>query len=327
MELGVREVDDCVVGDDVLDRRRIHADLAHDSAERVFRERIDLEARRVPALDPTDVGLVYLRVDLHLGQVLRDREDGRRLQRRSDRLAHVDVARHDDAVDRRANHGMVEVGAGDRNGGVLLAHQRLGLRDTRRRGIPRRLRRFVVAGRDIELLLGDDAILRHRRGPVVIRLRLHQRRIGLREIRLGHDHAGPCRLEVRGGLQQRALQQRRVDQGDHFPPVHARVEVDVELGDRARHLGTDLHGNHGVDRSGGVDGVADLALLHLGRQILGRVPAAEREQHDETDEPAEHTDEEPPVVAPRDQVQWNRDPRHSYLSASTGSSNDALRAG
>src|SRR5439155_195838 len=83
-----------------------------------------------------------------------------------------------------------------------------------------------------------------------------------------------------------------------------------------------------VDRSGGVDGVADLALLHLGRQILGRGPPAEREQHDEPDEPAEHTDEEPPVVAPRDQVQcgWNRDPRHSYLSASTGSRNDAFRS-
>ena len=115
LQVRIREVDDRVVGDDVLHRRRVHADLAHDALERSPSGKAStLNVTGLPRLDAADVGLVHLGVDLHLRQVLRDREDRRRLQRGGDGLADVDVARDDDAVDRRADHRVVEIGARDR---------------------------------------------------------------------------------------------------------------------------------------------------------------------------------------------------------------------
>src|SRR5207302_1630820 len=89
LQLRVREVDDRIVRDDVLHRRGVHADLTHDALEGVFGKRVDLERGALSQLDPADVRLVDLGVHPHLGQVLRDREDGRGLERRRDRLPHV----------------------------------------------------------------------------------------------------------------------------------------------------------------------------------------------------------------------------------------------
>ena len=39
-----------------------------------------------------DISLGHIRVDLHFGQIVRDREDDRRLQTGRDRLANIDIA-------------------------------------------------------------------------------------------------------------------------------------------------------------------------------------------------------------------------------------------
>ena len=54
-----------------------------------------------PTLHAADVRLIDVRLHLHLGEVLRDREQRRRLERRGDGLADVVLAVDDDAVDRR----------------------------------------------------------------------------------------------------------------------------------------------------------------------------------------------------------------------------------
>jgi hypothetical protein len=56
-----------------------------------------------------DVGFGDVGVDLHLGEVLRDREERRRLQAGGDRLPDVDGARDDDAVDRRDDDRVLEL--------------------------------------------------------------------------------------------------------------------------------------------------------------------------------------------------------------------------
>ena len=59
--------------------------------------------------DAADVGLVDVRVDLHLRQVGRDDEQRRRLHARGDRLADVHAALDHDAVDRRGDGAVIEV--------------------------------------------------------------------------------------------------------------------------------------------------------------------------------------------------------------------------
>ena len=63
----------------------------------------------MPTCEPPDVPLGDVRVDLHLGEVLRDREERRRRERGGDRLPDVDAARDDDAVDGRDDVRVREV--------------------------------------------------------------------------------------------------------------------------------------------------------------------------------------------------------------------------
>ena len=81
--------------------------------------RVDREGRDLALADAADVGLVDVREDLHLREVLRDHEERRRLERRRDGLADVVAAAHDDPVDRRDDARVREV--------------RLGLLELRRR--------------------------------------------------------------------------------------------------------------------------------------------------------------------------------------------------
>ena len=85
-------------------------------------------------LDAADVGLVDVGVDLHLGQVLRDREQRGGLQAGRDGLPHVHGARDDDAVDGGADDRVLEVELGLAQSRLVLAdlgdgRQELGLGD------------------------------------------------------------------------------------------------------------------------------------------------------------------------------------------------------
>ena len=59
--------------------------------------------------DRADVGFSHVRVDLHFRQIVRDREDHRRLQTGRDRLANIDIARNHHPIDRRRDRAMVEI--------------------------------------------------------------------------------------------------------------------------------------------------------------------------------------------------------------------------
>ena len=83
--------------------------------------------------------------------------------------------------------------------------------------------------------------------------------------------------EVRAGLLDLRLEQRRVQPRDHLALADDGIEIGEQLLDRARHLGTDLHGRHRLEGAGRADRVHDVAARegrrgHLGRLLL--VPVA-----------------------------------------------------
>jgi hypothetical protein len=108
-QVRVRRVDDDRVGDDVLHGRRGLADLLDDAVERAAGNASTLNvARWSGRTRPMSVSSIATG-DLHLRQVLGDREQRRRVEARGDRLARVDLARDHDAVDRRGDRGLLEV--------------------------------------------------------------------------------------------------------------------------------------------------------------------------------------------------------------------------
>ena len=124
-QVGIGDADHDVVGDDVLHRLRRLADLAHLALERAIGKGFDREGRRVVLLDAADVAFADIGIDLHLGEIGGDQEQGRRLEARRDRLAHGDVARHHGAVHRRNDIGVVQIDLRGVERGLVLLDRRL----------------------------------------------------------------------------------------------------------------------------------------------------------------------------------------------------------
>ena len=72
-----------------------------------------------------DIRLIDLRLDLHMGEVLSDGEQLRCLEARGDGLPDFDRTLDDDAVDRRADIGALEIDAGAVEGRLVLSQRRL----------------------------------------------------------------------------------------------------------------------------------------------------------------------------------------------------------
>ena len=140
-----------VVRDDVLRDRRLRANLEDRARERLARVRVDGERRLLALVQLADVGLVDGGVHLHARQVLRDREQHGRLQRRRDGLAHVDRALQHRARDGRADRRVLEVDARDAHRRARLPHLRVG-----RRAIGHRL--VVLRPRGVEIGRADDLL-------------------------------------------------------------------------------------------------------------------------------------------------------------------------
>src|SRR6185436_2201800 len=105
----VGHVDHRRVADDVLNDLRLQSDLRDGAGEGIGRVRVHSERNGLTGLDLTDVRFVYARLDLHLCQVFRDYEQRGRRHACRHRLANVDVARDDDAIDWSGDDGVTEV--------------------------------------------------------------------------------------------------------------------------------------------------------------------------------------------------------------------------
>ena len=142
------------VGNDVLHVRGRVADLHHGAAEGLSGIGVHRERGFLVHLNAADVGLVDVRLHVHLGEVLRDAEQLRRRVRRLHRLTHVHVPRDHHAVDRRSDPGVIQIQLG-------VLQVRIGRGDLGRRGdflgfrhLPLRLDRFEIGLRGFHLRLG-----------------------------------------------------------------------------------------------------------------------------------------------------------------------------
>ncbi len=87
-----------------------------------------LNVHVLSGMDRAHVAFIGAHVNLHLGQVLRDGEERRRLQASSHRLAHINAAGNHRAVNGRADGGVLQVRLRHRYRSSLLLRLRAGLR-------------------------------------------------------------------------------------------------------------------------------------------------------------------------------------------------------
>ncbi len=203
------------------------------------------EGGLLPGLDLADVGLVHRHLELHLRQVVGDGEEGRRRQRGGHRLAHVDVARDDDALDRRLDGGVAQVGLHALQGGPGRRASGAVLVEGRARGV--------------------DLDLRHHAAGL--------QRVDARAVALGlpHPHVGLDQLGLR--LLHLGAQERGVELRQHLPAAHAVVEVRVQGGDGAADLAAHQDGRHRLDGAGRRHLHADVPALHGLGPVARLVPA------------------------------------------------------
>ena len=183
---------------------------------------------------------------MHLGEVLRDLEQSRRLERRGDGLPDIVGAIDDHAVDRRNDLGVAKVRKRLRQCGDGLLDLRRGAVELRVGVVDVRLRR-QPRFREPRLAVVRDLRVRHF------------------DARLGQ--VGLPLLDLR-------LERRGVELGQELSFFHVAVEVGVEAGDDAGHLAADLDGGHGREGAGRCHGHGDVAAIHFRGLVLLVVFAA-----------------------------------------------------
>ena len=287
----ILKLDNGVVGDDVLDFGGVHAHLLDPSVEGIAGEGVHLEGGQRAHANLAHVGLVGLGIDQHLGEVLRDGEQGGRLQAGRDGLAHVHVACDYGAVNGGADGGALQVESGLLQLSLALRHLRLllfyaraGLVDLRFRRPQIGRRRFLGHLHTVALLDRSDPLLKQLQHAAKLQFAFAQRGLVLFHIGLGDLQirfqafdSGPGAGQVSLGLYHAGAELSGVNLSNDLAFLDFGVEVGVEGLDHAADLRTYFDRGDRVDGSGGVDHRQDLPLFHRGGEILHVVAAAQPE--------------------------------------------------
>src|SRR5438128_534129 len=93
-----------------LRRDRRVAYLDNFSVKRLHGKSVHCEIDVLIDLNDAHIRFGYIGIDLHFGEIVRNREDDWRLQTGCDRLANIDTARNHYAIDRRGDCAMVKIG-------------------------------------------------------------------------------------------------------------------------------------------------------------------------------------------------------------------------
>src|SRR5579862_7988201 len=187
--------------------------LRHLAFEGFVFERLHLDAGALSQIHLADIALVDLALYVDFaGIAQRHDECGGRSQHedRTHRVAHLDVAREHDAIDRRNDVGIAELFFELSEIGLIFYYLRLGLCDLRLQHGDLRLRDILLVQRHLVILLGvveggsgNNAVLGHADRAVVcalengyirtFRVDLGALEVGLRtlQIRLGSFKCGP----------------------------------------------------------------------------------------------------------------------------------------
>jgi hypothetical protein len=100
---------DCRIGDDVLHDFGSFANLENLPAEGASWISVHRELGGLAHFQLPDIGLVDLAVDLHLPQIIRDLEQCFGFETDGDRLSWIDIPLDDDSINRRTEHGVIEI--------------------------------------------------------------------------------------------------------------------------------------------------------------------------------------------------------------------------
>src|SRR5690606_17961009 len=253
----VRDDDPDRIGNDVALDRRVEVDVLDRAVERRVRVRIDLELDLHARADLADVGLVDAGRQAQRVEVGGDLEERRDVHARLNRLADVDEPVDDHTVDGRLDLGVRDIQLGLREVGARLHQLLFGRGNLRLARLDGQLGLFELR------LVGEpllEELLRAREVP-----------LGIFELHALHLDVGLLALDV-GRLDiDLRLQEGRIQAGDDLAPADDRVEVRVELDDRARHLRPDLDRAQGLERSRRLYRLDDRAARDDGTDDLRRL--------------------------------------------------------
>ena len=211
-----------LVGYDALYDLRAEAQLADRRLELAVGIGVDGERCLLSLLDLADVGLVDVDLDFHLLEVFGDGEQDRRLQRRGDGLAGIDIARQHDAVDRRDDARLLEIGFVERELGGRDADIGLG-------GGLRRVRTVIGRLGRVEILLRAGLAREQRFLAIIGQPRFLDGGLGLLDLGARGEQLGARAVD-------RCLELVGIELGQHVADLDHRVVVDQHLADRARQL-------------------------------------------------------------------------------------------
>ncbi len=110
-------------------------------------------------------------------------------------------------------------------------------------------------------------------------VRFHGRhiRLGGADLRLQIGHVGDSILVRRLGLRERVLKRHRIDLRQHIAFFDLGVEVDANGDNVARNHGAYGYGIDGIDRTGSLHHLRDVAVLYLGGEVLCGGSSADRD--------------------------------------------------
>ena len=101
--------DDGVVGDNIIHGGGRFTDLDNFPLKHVVGKRVHGEFSRLAGFHLANVRLGNAGINVHLCQVVGDGKQHRRIERRRDRLADIELARNNNAINRRINRAVVQV--------------------------------------------------------------------------------------------------------------------------------------------------------------------------------------------------------------------------
>ena len=209
---------------------------------------------------------------------MRDDEKRGRLQGGSDRLAHINIAAYNRAINGRGDDGVIEIGLRQIHRGLLLCNLCFGLADVGVRGLRRCGSAVGIGAVHFKLLFADDSLRRQLLGALILALRLRGSGVGLGSIGLGRDYRSAGILQIGFRLQQSTFINRRVEFGDDLPLLDPGVEIREERGDRTGDLRAHLDAGDGVNGTGGFHHLANVSALDRRGKVLGAVSAIEDER-------------------------------------------------
>jgi hypothetical protein len=166
------------------------------------------------------------------------------------------------------DRGVIQVRLRHSHSSFFLLYLRAGLMLLRQRRRNLSCPALGVRLGHIERLLADYTLFAQAQISFIIRFGLGIAGPGLGCIRNGNGQIGLGVFQVGIRLRERTLEQWGINLGNQLPLFNVGIEVNIEPGDRARYLRSDLHCDYGIDCACGFHYLLYFARFHPRRVVL-----------------------------------------------------------